>query len=148
MSEETRAVTVRKLTRKEQRQVDAKTRLSSPAASAIAIVVAILWTTPTAGLLITSFRQQIDISKSGWWTAFATPDFTLDNYAEALDTHNLGMSFINSFIITIPAVVIPIILACWRLTRSRGSTSRGATSCSPSCLRCRWCRSRSRWCRC
>ncbi|MCE1175206.1 MAG: carbohydrate ABC transporter permease [Propionibacteriales bacterium] len=111
MSEETRVMTVRKLTRKEQRQVDAKTRLSSPAASAVAIVVAILWTTPTAGLLITSFRQQIDITKSGWWTAFATPDFTLDNYAEALDTHNLAMSFINSFVITIPAVIIPIILA-------------------------------------
>ena len=39
----------RKLTRAEQRAVDAKNRLSSPAASIIAIVIAIVWTIPTAG---------------------------------------------------------------------------------------------------
>lgn len=111
MSDETSVEVQRKLTRKEQHQIDAKNRLSSPAASVIAILVAILWTTPTAGLLVTSFRQPLDISRSGWWLAFGDPDFTLDNYAEALNTHDLGMSFVNSFIITIPAVIIPIILA-------------------------------------
>ncbi len=111
MSEETRVVTQRKLTRKEQRDVDSKTRLSSPAASVVAIIVAILWTLPTAGLLITSVRPQADITRTGWWTMFANPRFTVDNNLEALDTHDLGMSFINSFIITIPAVIIPIILA-------------------------------------
>lgn len=101
----------RKLTRAEQRQVDARNRLASPAASVIAIVVAVLWTLPTAGLFITSFRQPLDISRTGWWTVFANPDLTLDNYVEALDTNNLAMSFVNSIVITIPAVVIPIILA-------------------------------------
>lgn len=101
----------RKLTRAEQRQVDAHNRLASPAASVIAIVVAVLWTLPTAGLFITSFRQPLDISRTGWWTVFANPDLTLDNYVEALDTNNLAMSFVNSIVITIPAVVIPIILA-------------------------------------
>lgn len=111
MSDENRAVTSRKVTRAEQRQIDAKNRLSSPAASVVAILVAVLWTLPTAGLLVTSFREPRDISTSGWWTAFVNPEFTLDNYAEALDTSNLGVSFINSFIITIPAVIIPILLA-------------------------------------
>lgn len=101
----------RKLTRAEQRQVDARNRLASPAASVIAIVVAVLWTLPTAGLFITSFRQPLDISRTGWWTVFANPDLTVDNYVEALDTNNLAMSFVNSIVITIPAVVIPIILA-------------------------------------
>lgn len=102
---------VRKLTRKEQRQVDAKTRLASPAASLIAIIIAIFWTIPTAGLLITSFRPQGDLRRTGWWTVFGNPDFTLDNYAGALSEGNMAQSFINSFIITIPSVVIPIILA-------------------------------------
>ncbi len=103
--------TPRKLTRKEQRAVDSKTRLASPAASLIAVLIAILWTIPTAGLLITSFRPQADIRRTGWWNVFVDPSFTLDNYAEALQASNMLNSFINSFIITIPAVIIPIILA-------------------------------------
>lgn len=111
MSDEVRPATTRKLTRREQRQVDAKTRLTSPAASLIAVIIAVFWTVPTAGLLITSFRTQADIRRTGWWTAFAKPDFTIDNYVDTLGTNNLLNSFFNSFIITIPAVVIPIILA-------------------------------------
>lgn len=101
----------RKLTRKEQRQIDAKTRMTSPAASIIAIIIAIVWTTPTAGLLITSFRPQMDIRRTGWWTVVTNPEFTLGNYERALATNNMGTSFFNSFIITIPAVLIPIMLA-------------------------------------
>ncbi|MBA3020712.1 carbohydrate ABC transporter permease [Propionicimonas sp.] len=101
----------RKLTRKEQRQADSKTRLSSPAASAFAVLIAVVWTIPTAGLLITSFRPSGDVRKSGWWTAFANPSFTLDNYVDVFGTSNVANSFFNSFIITIPAVLIPIMLA-------------------------------------
>jgi len=36
---------------------------------ALFIIVAI-WTFPTLGLLINSFRQQYDIQNSGWWTVF------------------------------------------------------------------------------
>jgi alpha-glucoside transport system permease protein len=70
----------RKLSRAERRAVAAKTKLSSPAASIIAIVIAVLWTVPTFGLLVTSFRPELDIRRSGWWTAFSDPQFTLDNY--------------------------------------------------------------------
>jgi alpha-glucoside transport system permease protein len=111
MSGDTRVEKQRKLTRKEQRDIDSKTRLSSPAASAFAILIAVVWTIPTAGLLITSFRPSGEVRKSGWWTVFTNPSFTLDNYAEVLDTSNVVNSFFNSFIITIPAVIIPIMLA-------------------------------------
>lgn len=111
MSDEITAPAARKLTRKEQRQVDAKTRLSSPAASLIAILIAVLWTVPTAGLLITSFRPAADVRRTGWWTVFLDPSFTLKNYADVLGTSNVANSFFNSFIITIPAVLIPIMLA-------------------------------------
>ena len=100
----------RKLTKAEQRAVDAKTRLSSPWASGIAIIIAILWTVPTFGLFVTSFRQPSDIRRTGWWTAASNPDFTLSNYEAAFDA-GLGNTFINTLVITIPAVVIPISIA-------------------------------------
>jgi alpha-glucoside transport system permease protein len=102
----------RKLSRAERRAVAAKTKLSSPAASAIAIVIAVLWTVPTLGLLVTSFRPELDIRRSGWWTAFTDPQFTVDNYNEVLyGGTNFASLFVNSLVITLPAVVIPITLA-------------------------------------
>ncbi|RBY85591.1 carbohydrate ABC transporter permease [Blastococcus sp. TF02A-30] len=105
--------TERKLTRAERRAAAAKTKLSSPAASAIAIVIAVLWTVPTLGLLITSFRPEIDIRRSGWWTAFTDPQFTFDNYDTVLygGSTNFANLFVNSIVITLPAVIIPISLA-------------------------------------
>ena len=104
--------TERKLSRAERRAVAAKTKLSSPAASTIAIVLAVLWTVPTLGLLITSFRPELDIRRSGWWTIFSNPQFTVDNYNEVLyGGTNFASLFVNSLVITLPAVIIPISLA-------------------------------------
>ena len=69
----------RKLTRLEKRAIATKGKLSSPWASGIAIIIAILWTIPSLGLLITSFRPQDDIRKSGWWTVFTgNAEFTME----------------------------------------------------------------------
>lgn len=97
--------------KRQMRSQDAKTKLSSPWASGVAILLAILWTVPTLGLLITSFRPKSDIDTSGWWTWFTNPRVTLDNYKAAFTAQGLGSFFLNSFIITIPAVIIPITLA-------------------------------------
>ncbi len=93
------------------RSQDAKTKLSSPWASGIAIILAIMWSIPTLGLFITSFRPQSDIQTSGWWTWFGHPTVTMDNYKAAFSAQGLGGFFLNSFIITIPSVIIPIALA-------------------------------------
>ena len=88
-------------------------KLTSPWASFAAIVIATLWTIPTAGLLISSFRPENDVKESGWWTWFTNPNVTLDNYSAVLkgsDT-NLATYFVNSIVITLPAVIIPITLA-------------------------------------
>jgi alpha-glucoside transport system permease protein len=78
----------------------------------VATTIAILWTIPTVGLLITSFRPQIDALRSGWWEAFQEPNFTLDNYREVLGSDQpIGQAFINSIVITIPAVILPLMLA-------------------------------------
>ncbi|HET6534350.1 MAG TPA: carbohydrate ABC transporter permease [Actinoplanes sp.] len=92
----------------------ARKGLTRPWASLAALILAVLWTLPTFGLLVTSFRSQRDIRSSGWWTAFAEPDFTLENYRTVLSTDSssgLGDFFVNSFIVTIPSVIIPVTLA-------------------------------------
>ncbi|MCK9795081.1 carbohydrate ABC transporter permease [Isoptericola sp. 4D.3] len=96
----------------------ARKRLSNPWASGIALVLAVLWTIPTLGLLVTSFRPELEIRRSGWWTIFGDvfsgeAQFSLDNYETALfgSSTNLGSYFLNSIVITLPAVIIPITLA-------------------------------------
>ena len=91
----------------------ARKRLTSPWASFVAVVLAVVWTAPTFGLLVTSFRPKSDIDSTGWWNIVAHPTFTLDNYREALSSNSggLGTNFVNSIIITIPSVIIPISLA-------------------------------------
>ena len=104
-------VTSRQL-KKQLRLQEAKTRLSSPWASGIAIIIAILWTIPTFGLFVTSFRPPAEIATSGWWTVLTNPGFTFENYQNAWSgSGGLGSFFLNSFVIVLPAVVIPISLA-------------------------------------
>jgi alpha-glucoside transport system permease protein len=91
----------------------AKKGLTSPWASFFAVVIAILWTLPTFGLFLSSFRPEIAIKTTGWWTWFTNPEVTFDNYQEVLfggDTE-LATYFVNSFVITIPSVIIPLTIA-------------------------------------
>jgi alpha-glucoside transport system permease protein len=103
----------RKLTRAEKHAIATKGKLSSPWASLAAVLIAVFWTIPTFGLLITSFRPESDIKDSGWWTWFSNFNVTGDNYYEVLTGSSTGFStfFVNSIAITLPAVVIPISLA-------------------------------------
>lgn len=87
---------------------------TSRGATIAALVIAVIWTLPTAGLFISSFRPANDIKTTGWWTVFANPGFTLDNYVNALnsgDSLTLGKAFLNSLVITLPAALIPITIA-------------------------------------
>ena len=34
------------------------------------ILLVLLWTVPTVGLLLSSFRTRFDIQRSGWWSLF------------------------------------------------------------------------------
>ena len=37
------------------------------------IAICVLWTLPTLGLFITSFRNPLEITTTGWWTVFLHP---------------------------------------------------------------------------
>ena len=92
----------------------AKTRLTGRGASVAAVILAVLWTLPTFGLLISSVRPERAAKTTGWWTFFQNPVVTLDNYRTVLattGTAGLGKYVVNSFVIVVPAVVIPICLA-------------------------------------
>ena len=56
-----------------------------------------------------SFRRGVRI----FYTAEVPPRFTLDNYRTVLNSEGLGQSFINSLTVTIPATVIPILIAAF-----------------------------------
>jgi len=95
----------------------------------ILIVLVIIWSIPIIGLLISSLRPQDDVLNTGWWTIFkGDGDFTLNNYRRVLggsqatftdaegnvlraSGDNLSQAFINSFTVTIPSVIIPILIA-------------------------------------
>ncbi len=87
--------------------------LSSRGAMVVAIIIAVVWTIPTFALFISSFRPEAAIKTTGWWTFFSNPELTLQNYKDVLagDTGNLGSFFLNSFVITIPAVLFSIFFA-------------------------------------
>ncbi|RZU48327.1 carbohydrate ABC transporter membrane protein 2 (CUT1 family) [Krasilnikovia cinnamomea] len=92
----------------------AKRRLTSPWASLAAVIIAVVWTIPTFGLLISSFRPEKEIKTTGWWMFFSDPTVTLDNYRAVLDPETgvgLGDYFVNSIVIAIPSVLIPLFLA-------------------------------------
>jgi alpha-glucoside transport system permease protein len=79
-------------------------------------LLALLWTVPTFGVFVSSFRPEKDVKSTGWWTFFLRPkNFTLQNYKSVLSTEsgNEGLSTFlgNSFKITIPSVVISVSVA-------------------------------------
>jgi len=108
-------LTGRKL-KAQMRAQEAKTKLSSPWASVIAVIIAVGWTIPTVGLLVNSTRMQPGPSTTGWWNFWSAPyTFTLSNYTNAWNGNGTGAPLsnfiLNTVVITLPAVFIPISLA-------------------------------------
>jgi alpha-glucoside transport system permease protein len=89
-------------------------RLSGVALHVAIIGITVAWLVPTLGLFMSSFRTRGDIQATGWWTALSPPfKFTLDNYSTVLKSNGLGTAIVNSFMITIPATVIPTTIAAF-----------------------------------
>ncbi len=85
---------------------------SSSLASAAAVFIGIIWTIPTFGLLVNSFRSREAAATTGWWEAFIHPSFSLSGYNEVLTGGGgLAIPLVNSLAITIPATIIPIFVA-------------------------------------
>jgi alpha-glucoside transport system permease protein len=71
-------------------------------------LIVVVWTIPTLGLLVNSFRSRDAQRSGGWWT-FRFNEFTRDNYDVIFGARNgLGNSLLNSAAIALPATIIPI----------------------------------------
>lgn len=88
-------------------------RRRSPLAMIVMPLLALLWTVPTLGLLVTSFRTREAAAASGWWSAFTQGGWTLDNYAQVLGSASMGTSLVNSIVVAVPATVLPIMFAAF-----------------------------------
>ncbi len=92
------------------------------------IIICIVWSVPTIGTLVTSFRPADDAKATGWWTVVNDPTFSLNAYRQTLGgteativtetgerqtVRGAGMSqaFLNTLTVTIPAVAIPLLVA-------------------------------------
>ncbi len=96
----------------------------------VVLLLAAIWLFPTLGLFVSSFRPADDVNSTGWWTVFTNPkdtSLTLDNYKIVLGINtdqiesiqsgqsniNIFKSVLNSLTVTVPAVVIPILIAAF-----------------------------------
>ena len=99
------------------------------------ISICLVWTLPSFGLLVNSFRSRRDIVATGWWTSLKTPfELTVENYVDVLTGQSqydrkkadgpsilrdmitgqgMGRAFLNSLIISVPSTFIPIIVAAF-----------------------------------
>jgi len=57
---------------------------SGSLASTAAVVIGLIWTIPTLGLFVNSFRSRADSATTGWWEFFVHPSFSLSGYNEVL----------------------------------------------------------------
>jgi alpha-glucoside transport system permease protein len=84
---------------------------------AVLLIICLLWVVPVIGLFITSIREPDAANASGWWTVLKSPldatQWTLANYSEVATESNMFRAFINSFAITLPATLIPILIAAF-----------------------------------
>jgi alpha-glucoside transport system permease protein len=95
---------------KKLKRISAK--LNLPSTIALLILV-IIWSVPTLGLLITSLRRRSDAEVSPWWDALINPLGTVwsaDAYQKSLESGMLD-AVVNTFAVTIPATILPLMIA-------------------------------------
>lgn len=99
--------------------------------SLILAILVLAWFIPTLGVFVSSFRDVDAMSETGWWTVWRDLDsLTLHNYREVIGGatyeyvtaegrrivsrgQDLGQAFLNTLTVTIPAVIIPILMAAF-----------------------------------
>lgn len=77
------------------------------------LILVVIWSIPTLGLLITSLRRRSDAEVSPWWDAVLNPletVWTFGAYENALQSGMLD-ALVNTFAVTIPATILPLMVA-------------------------------------
>lgn len=107
--------------------MDAKRRLSDILVNGTLLLLVLIWTVPTLGLFVSSFRGQEAVRETGWWNA-KPAELTLKNYEQVLGGkeyadptlpggvakgEDMSNAFLNSLTVTVPSTVIPILIAAF-----------------------------------
>lgn len=89
-------------------------RVNGALLTALVVAISLLWSVPTFGLFVASFRPATATESSGWWTGLLPPwHFTIENYQQVVQSQGLGTAFLNSLLIAIPGTVLPVIVAAF-----------------------------------
>jgi alpha-glucoside transport system permease protein len=82
--------------------------------NALVIIIGLLWSIPTFGLFVSSFRPGELIKTTGWWVGLVPPwHFTIENYQQVLSAQGVGLAFLNSLIIAIPGTLLPLAIGAF-----------------------------------
>ena len=91
------------------------------------LILCLIWTVPTIGMLVSSFRPRDDVMSTGWWKVKFS-ELTLKNYQQVLTGKeiadpnmpggiakgdDMSKAFLNSVTVTVPSTVIPILIAAF-----------------------------------
>ncbi len=80
-------------------------------------IMVFIWSIPTLGLFVNSFRTRDAQSASGWWSFLSDPEgLSFENYTDVLAAQvggGVSNALLNSLAIAIPATVIPIAIAAF-----------------------------------
>jgi alpha-glucoside transport system permease protein len=80
----------------------------------LVVAIGLIWSIPTFGLFVASFRPAQLITTTGWWQGLVPPwSFTIQNYENVIQTAGMGQALINSLIISIPATIFPLLLGAF-----------------------------------
>ncbi len=78
------------------------------------IVLVGIWSMPTVGLLITSFRSKDSAAETGWWDAIFNPFgqvWTTAAFDHVIQNSGMLDALLNTVIVTVPATLLPLLIA-------------------------------------
>jgi alpha-glucoside transport system permease protein len=78
------------------------------------LFLTVIWSIPTVGLLITSLRRRDQAEVSPWWDAIFDPlnqAWSIDAYSNSLANGGMLESLVNTLVVTIPSVILPLLVA-------------------------------------
>ncbi len=91
------------------------------------LLLCIVWTLPTLGIFVSSFRTRDQVLSTGWWN-LSSIRVTTENYTQVLTGkevvdplrpggvskgEDMSQAFLNSITVTVPSTVIPILIAAF-----------------------------------
>ncbi len=77
-------------------------------------LLTIIWSIPTFGLLVTSLREKDQANQSGWWDVIFNPFnqvWSFEAFNTVLNRDQMFQSLISTIVVTLPATILPILIA-------------------------------------